>query len=67
MVPTARPDLRAGRRVDALIGLDIQPFDDKLLNGHRLALEFGVPLYQHLDGPQLESDYRLTLGWQYSF
>lgn len=66
MVPTARTDLRGGERVDALVGLNLyQP--DGMLAGHRLALEFGLPVYQRLDGPQLETDYRLTLGWQLAF
>lgn len=35
--------------------------------GHRLALEVGYPVYQDLDGPQLETDWMLTGGWQYAF
>jgi len=66
MVPTARTDLRGGERVDALIGLNlIAP--QEALAGHRLAAEFGLPVYQNLDGPQMETDYRFTLGWQWAF
>lgn len=66
MVPTARTDLRGGKRVDALIGINlIQP--SGALAGHRLAAEFGLPVYQRLDGPQLETDYRFILGWQKAF
>ena len=66
MVPTARTDLRGGERVDALVGVNLyQPEGE--LEGHRLAAEFGAPLYQDLDGPQLETDYRFTLGWQKAF
>jgi hypothetical protein len=32
--------------------------------GHRLAAEFGVPVYQNLNGPQMETDWTLTVGWQ---
>jgi len=35
------------------------------LRGHRLALEVGRPVYQNLDGPQLEADWTATLGWQW--
>lgn len=65
MVPTADPDLRAGRRTDVLLGLN---FNGKrgLLKGHRLALEVGVPVHQNLDGPQLETDVLYTLGWQHA-
>ncbi|MBW2271445.1 MAG: hypothetical protein JRH16_23065 [Deltaproteobacteria bacterium] len=66
LVPTVDPGRRAGRRLDALFGLSFDvpsgPFE-----GIRLALEGGVPAYQHLDGPQLETDYSFTAGVQYSF
>lgn len=66
MIPTARADLRGGERVDALVGLNL--YQNKgVLAGHRLAAEFGAPVYQRLDGPQLETDYRFTLGWQWAF
>lgn len=66
MVPTADPSLRAGRRANLLLGWN---FNGKqgLLKGQRLALELGVPVYQNLDGPQLETDLTYTLGWQYAF
>jgi hypothetical protein len=66
MVPTARTDLRAGTRIDLLIGLNLYGADGTL-KGHRLALELGVPVYQNLDGPQLETDWTGTFGYQYSF
>ena len=58
MVPTARADLRGGRRVDALLGFN------GVFYGHRISGEFGWPVYQDLDGPQLETDYRFMLGLQ---
>jgi len=33
----------------------------------RLAAEAGAPVYQDLDGPQLETDLVFTLGAQYTF
>ncbi len=66
MVPTSRTDLRAGDRVDLQFGIDlIAPGGD--LQDNRLAIEVGIPIYQNLDGPQLELDYRLTVGWQLVF
>ena len=62
MVPTADPNRRGGKRVDGLVGANAS-----VGKGHRLALEVGMPVYQSLDGPQLETDLLLTLGWQYSF
>jgi hypothetical protein len=61
MVPTADPDLRAGKRSDALLGLNY------VRGGLALAVEGGVPVYQDLDGPQLETDWLLNLGMQWTF
>jgi hypothetical protein len=36
-------------------------------NGHRLALEYQIPLDQDLDGIQMEQDNTVTLGWQYAW
>ena len=66
MVPTSRTDLRRGNRLDLLFGIDLIASEGKL-HGNRLAIEFGLPIYQYLDGPQLEMDYRLTVGWQLVF
>ena len=57
-VQTADPDRQAGSRLDAGLGLNY------LWRSQRVALEFSVPVYQELDGPQLEVDYQLTLGLQ---
>ena len=64
MVPTADPDLRGGTRLDLLAGLDYM-FHSGALAGSRLAIEGGLPIYQDLDGPQLETDLILTAGWQF--
>ena len=63
MVPTADPDRRAGNRFDALLGIDWTPGGSYR---HRLGVELGVPFHQRLDGPQLETDTTLTVGWQYT-
>jgi len=66
MVPTANPDLRAGTRVSTGVGLNLYGRRDAV-SGHRLALEFLLPIYQDLHGPQLESDWTVVLGWQKAF
>ncbi len=66
VVPTARTDLRGGERIDLLIGVNLLPKSDKF-GGNRFAIEAGMPIYQDLNGPQLATDYRLTLGWQLVF
>ena len=35
--------------------------------GQRVAIEGGIPLMQDLNGPQMETDYTITVGWQYAF
>ena len=63
-VPTKNPDLRGGTRIDALIGINYVAHS---LNDLRLAFEIGAPVYQDLNGPQLEADLLFTLGTQYTF
>ena len=61
-VQTADPDRQAVKRVDMNLGLNFLIPGDH----HRLALELGIPFWQKLAGPQLETDWQLTLGWQYA-
>lgn len=65
-IPTAAPNLRGGERLDILLGLNFLVTGGPFA-GNRFAVEAGRPVYQHLDGPQLETDWRLTAGWQYAF
>lgn len=60
--PTADPRLRAGTRLDALVGLNAH-----VGSGNRIAVEAGWPLHEDLEGPQLETDFVGTVGWQVSF
>ena len=65
-IPTADPDLRRGHTIELLAGLNlVVPLGP--LGDHRLAFEGGAPVYQNLDGPQLETDWRITVGWQLAF
>ena len=66
IVPTADPDAQGGTRVDLSAGLNFIRRGG-VLDGHRLAVEVARPVYQDLNGPQLETDWLLTLGWQYAF
>lgn len=67
MLPTADPRLREGHRVDLLGGLNFYIPMGSFLGKHRLAIEAGGPLQQWLDGPQLETDWRVVVGWQKAF
>ena len=62
LVPTVDPNLRAGERIDVALGLNWLH-----VSGYRFALEYQKPIWQDLDGPQLETDGLLTLGWQMNF
>lgn len=64
-VQTADPDRQGATRLDMGLGLNL--LGTGSLAGHRLAFEFSFPLDQDLDGPQLESDWMLTGGYQYAF
>jgi len=64
-VQTADPDRQGGEWLELYAGLNWAGQGDRA--GHRLALEYGVPLAQDLDGPQLEIDHNLALGYQYSW
>lgn len=61
-VQTTDPDNYGRERLDLYAGVNWAS-----QAGHRLALEVGAPIYQHLDGPQLETDWTLTAGYQYAF
>jgi len=61
-VQTADPENYGKQRLDLHAGINWAA-----KSGHRLALEVGTPVYQHLDGPQLETDWTLTAGYQYAF
>lgn len=63
VVPTARPDLRGGKRLDVLAGIDYHAASGGPV-GNRIFLEAGAPIWQDLDGPQLETDFLVTIGWQ---
>ena len=66
MVPTADPNLRAGRRLMVMLGVNVFAEQGRF-KGLRGTIEGGIPVYQHLDGPQLETDWTLsfTLEWNY--
>ena len=62
VVPTVDEDLRGGQRFDLALGINWL-----LTQDHRLTFEYQRPVWQNLDGPQLETDRTLTLGWQKIF
>jgi len=67
MAPSANSDMHGSKAVDAFIGLQYAP---KILDGKQpleLSVEAGAPLYQHVDGYQMERDYQLLARLRWSF
>ena len=65
-VQTANPDFQGGTRLDALLGVNLVG-QSGFTKNMRLAAEFGIPVIQDLNGPQLQTLSVLTLGYQYAF
>jgi len=65
-VQTANPDFLGGDRAEAGVGVNLLGTQGAL-SGHRVALEMLWPFYQDLNGPQLETDHTLTVGYQYAW
>ena len=65
-VQTANPDNYGGERLSLSAGANYL-FQNGPLEGHRVAFEVTAPVYQNLNGPQMERDYAITIGWQKAF
>jgi len=66
MVPLADPKSRGGKRIDANVGVNVVlPWG--WFRNQRIAFEFGAPIMQSLDGPQLETEYWFQMGYQATF
>ncbi|MBX2861492.1 MAG: hypothetical protein KTR14_09660 [Vampirovibrio sp.] len=64
MIQTANPNNQGGQAVDLTFGINLL-VPKGFLKNQRVAIEMGFPLHQNLDGPQLERDLFLTVGWQW--
>jgi len=64
--PTKDVNIQGGKRVSLSIGLNLFAPNGPL-EGHRLSVEATRPVYESLDGPQLETDWQLRIGWQWIF
>ena len=56
--PLWDPDHHGGTRLGVSLGFQWQPVPLQIVD-----LTVGVPLYQDLNGPQLEDDFRVMLTW----
>ncbi len=60
--PLWDPDNYGGSQLFTTLGLQWQPAPR-----HILDLQVGLPLHRDLNGPQLETDYRVMFTWFYEF
>lgn len=65
-VQTADPDNYGGERVALSLGMNYV-IPAGALAGNRLSVEGTLPVYQNLNGPQLERDNMVVIGWSKSF
>lgn len=61
--PTKDPSLQAGKRLDLLAGLTLQPTGG-ILQGQQFYFELDAPLVQSLNGPQLQKRWVTRFSWQ---
>ena len=69
MSPTMDPKLQGGTRANLVTGVNFIVPDRfvGILAGQRLAVEFQMPVYQNLEGPQMALGWTIVAGWQYAF
>lgn len=64
--PVYNPNLGDGSMLYGFGGASYK-FDSGYFKGQRIAVEFGAPLYQKIDGPMLQDRYKFIIGWQRHF
>ena len=65
-VQTADPRFQGVERLDLQLGLNLTG-QAGFLCGHRANIELGMPVYQNLNGPQLELDQMFSINWRKTF
>jgi hypothetical protein len=60
--PASDPSNYGGKTVTGLVGLNYF-FKDELLKNSKIALEFGLPLFQDLNGIQLATKRSIYMTW----
>ncbi|WP_017730962.1 transporter family protein [Nafulsella turpanensis] len=66
MSPAADAMNSGGRKLSTYLGAALK-IPKGSLKGNRLALEYGIPLYQQVNGIQMQDRGSLIASWQYSF
>ena len=66
MEPSANPVNYGGQRINAYLGFNFY-LPRGILYNNRLAIEYGIPVYQNVNGIQTGLRNTLYLGWQIKF
>ncbi len=64
--PRANPFATGGVRAQLPFGVTLH-IREGALKGHRLSVEYLTPIHEDLNGPQLQADNTILLGWQVAF
>jgi hypothetical protein len=64
--PENDPHRQGGSRLSGYLSLNFQ-VPTGMLQGHRVAVEWGGALAESLNGPQMGEDWTFNLGWEYAF
>ncbi|MBX2833886.1 MAG: transporter [Micavibrio sp.] len=64
-VQTANPDNYGGKNIEIGIGFELN--GSGILRNQSIAGEFSAPFYQNLNGPHMERDYALSVGYKVRF
>lgn len=65
-VQTANPDNYGGEKVNFSLGAMFTGTQGAF-TGHEFSVEAALPVYQDLNGVQMESDFMMTAGWRKKF
>jgi len=66
MAPPMDPENSGGTFADVGLGLNFYVAQGRL-QGNRLAVEFTAPIYQDVNGLQMEREWGLVAGWQFAW
>lgn len=64
--PSANPNNYGGEKVNLFVGSKYQ-FQNNFLKNNQLSLEYGLPIYQNLNGLQLKTQQLFNVAWNYKF
>ena len=64
--PTKDTNLQGGKRLNVVLGITFHPRNG-ILKGQHFHVQGEVPVWQSLDGPQMQRSWAIRGGWQIEF